>query len=166
MLFFRQNCKPKTVLPVSIVSISGRRGASSFMLTMLAPLDRARMRHITAHAAASFYPHVRKQCPILPVNPAMQTAKKKHSSATEAALECIENDVKISAWRIKQERFLSVSQMAQSRQIQGIQAVEMFVSGAIKNGLLPTCCLRIAAQGCAEQQVGSLFLSCVCNDRR
>ena len=86
-----------------------------------------------------------------------ETQKIPHSEEQGNDLESLDFPGKISAWRIKQERCPSVSQMAQSQQIQGIQAVEMFVSGAIKNGLLPTCCLRIAAQGCAGQQAGSFF---------
>ena len=62
----------------------------------------------------------------------------------------------ISAWRIKQAHFLSASHKAQSQKIQGIQAIEELVSGGMKTGLLPTCCLRIAAQGYAGRQVGSI----------
>ena len=49
--------------------------------------------------------------------------------------------------------------MAQSQQFQGIQAAETHASGSWELTLLPTCYLRIAAQGYAGQPVGSIFSS-------
>jgi len=80
----------------------------------------------------------------------------KNIPVPRAALECRENVLRISAWRIKQGHLPLWPQAAQSQQLQGLQGIRPFMSGSKQTDLLPTCCLRTAAQGYAGQQAGSL----------
>jgi len=85
-----------------------------------------------------------------------QALEKKNIPVPRTALECRENVLRISAWRIKQGHLPLWPQAAQSQQLKGLQGIRTFMSGSTQTDLLPTCCLRTAAQGYAGQQAGSL----------